>query len=141
MGLIDDIRQKGAEGRLTEEALYAEVLREMETGIRRDGLWAKALSEAGGEEAPSKARYIKLRVQSLRDEVAIALSEHKKQGAGVVAQDDESLRRANLRRAIKEETGQGSFSAMDDALGSVIVFVGVIAAVVLVSYLLSGKHF
>jgi hypothetical protein len=54
MGLIDDIRQKGTDGRFTEEALYAEVLREMEDGIRRDGLWAKALSEAGCEEASLK---------------------------------------------------------------------------------------
>lgn len=92
MGLIDNIRQKGAEGRLTEEVLYAEVLREMEAGIRRDGLWAKALSEAGGAEAVAKAGYIKLRVQSLRDEVAIALSEHKK----LVAQDAEKQRQAAL---------------------------------------------
>lgn len=93
MGLIDDIRQKGAEGRLTEEALYAEVLREMEAGIRRDGLWAKALSEAGGEEAASKARYIKLRVQALLDEAEIAVMEHKKQKALSAAQNDEPFKR------------------------------------------------
>lgn len=135
MGLIDDIRQKGAEGRLTEEALYAEVLREMEAGIRRDGLWAKAFSEAGGEEAPSKARYIKLRVQALQDEAAIALSERKKQEMGG-AQDGE-----NLRKAIKEETGQGFYSSMDLLLAFVwcAVFVGIAALVTL--SLLGDKRF
>lgn len=117
MGLIDDIRQRGAEGRLTEEVLYAEVLREMEAGIRRDGLWAKALSEAGGEEAASKARYIKLRVQALRDEVAIALSERKKQRVGVVAQDGE-----NLRGAIGEDDGS---SAWDEGIAIAITVIAI----------------
>lgn len=92
MGLIDEIRLKGAEVRLSEEIIYGEALREMESGIRRDGLWAKALSEAGGAEGAAKARYIKLRVQALRDEVNIALSEHKK----LMAQDVENKRQAAL---------------------------------------------
>lgn len=75
MPLFDDIRAHGAAYRLTEEALYAEALREVEAGIRRDGLWAKALVTAGGAEAEAKAIYIKLRVRSLRDEATLYLRE------------------------------------------------------------------
>ena len=46
MGIVDDIRNRGASSRITEEMLYAEALREVEQGIRRDGLWAKALAQS-----------------------------------------------------------------------------------------------
>lgn len=72
MGLLDDIRLQGATYRLTEEAIYAEVLREMEAGVRRDGLWAKALAESPASESQAKSRYIGLRAQALKDEIAVA---------------------------------------------------------------------
>lgn len=72
MGLLDDIRLHGATYRLTEEAIYAEVLREMEAGVRRDGLWAKALAESPASESQAKSRYIGLRAQALKDEIAVA---------------------------------------------------------------------
>lgn len=75
MALFDDIRAHGASYRLTEEALYAETLREIEAGIRRDGLWAKALVESSGNETAARAIYIKLRVRSLRDEATLYLRE------------------------------------------------------------------
>lgn len=59
-----------AEERLLEEKLYALVLQEIESGIRRDGLWAKALSDCNFDEQMTKALYIKLRVQSIKDEQA-----------------------------------------------------------------------
>lgn len=75
MPLFDDIRAHGAAYRLTEEALYAETLREIEAGIRRDGLWAKALVDCGGNETAVLAAYIKLRVRSLQDEATLYLRE------------------------------------------------------------------
>jgi hypothetical protein len=72
MGLLDEIRLKGAEYRLTEEAIYGEVLHEIENGIRRDGLWAKALAESRDSVEQAKSRYIRLRVQALKDEIAVA---------------------------------------------------------------------
>ena len=74
MGLFDDIKAKGAALQITEEILYAEVFREIESGVRRDGIWAKALSESQMQEDPAKAKYIKLRAQALKDEVSIALA-------------------------------------------------------------------
>jgi hypothetical protein len=54
--------------RETEEQLFAQVAREVESGHRRDGLWAKALVEASGDETLAKAQYIQLRVQAIIDE-------------------------------------------------------------------------
>lgn len=58
----------------TEEALYAAVGEELRQGNIRQGLWAKALADEGYDEQKAKARYLKLRVRSLRMEVAEALS-------------------------------------------------------------------
>jgi hypothetical protein len=71
MGLLDDLRRRGASTRITEEVLYAEAIREVEDGVRRDGLWAKALAQSNMQEQPAQAAYLKLRVQSLRDEVEL----------------------------------------------------------------------
>lgn len=71
MGIIDNMLAKRAATRLSDEALYAVALREIESGLRRDGIWAQALSECSMDQARAAARYIALRVQSLRDELAL----------------------------------------------------------------------
>ncbi len=77
MGIFDDIKAKGAAYRLTEEALYAEALKEIESGQRRDGIWAKAMSESNMEVGMAGAKYIKMRVQSLKDEVTVFIASQK----------------------------------------------------------------
>lgn len=77
MGIFDDLKTQGAAYRLTEEALYAEALREVESGRRRDGIWAMALVEAEMDQTKAAAKYIKMRVQSLRDEVTLQVSAAK----------------------------------------------------------------
>lgn len=78
MSIFDDIKAKGAAYRLTQESLYAEALREIESGQRRDGIWAKALAESDMDQGKAGARYIKLRVQSLKDEVTLFIADMKK---------------------------------------------------------------
>lgn len=56
---------------LTEEAFYAEAFREIESGMRRDGIWAMAMVESDMDQGKAAARYIKLRVQSLKDEMTL----------------------------------------------------------------------
>lgn len=75
MGLVDDVRLRGASSRITEEVLYAEALREVEAGLRRDGLWAKALAKTGMQQQDAQAYYLDLRVQSLRDEIALVVQD------------------------------------------------------------------
>jgi len=71
---------KDALERESEERLYAQVVKEIEAGQRRDGLWAKALTLSNGDENRAKAEYIKLRVQSLLDDQLLhALREADKQ--------------------------------------------------------------
>ena len=138
MGILDTIRQKGAAGRLTEEMLYAEVLREMESGIRRDGLWAKALTEAAEKRGDPKALYIKLRVQALRDELTVTqavlndkrLLRKKKQ-----AEDDQRLEDKEQkeidewrRMPLKEKRWSLRMSALGWCLGGLLIMLPWIAA-------------
>ena len=71
MSFFDNLKKNSAESRLTEEMIYAQVLEEIQNGIRRDGLWAKALAESNMDENNAKARYLLLRVQSIKDEFEI----------------------------------------------------------------------
>ena len=57
-----------AKARLLEESYFNAVSNELENGIKRDGLWLKALTESNGDQEKAKAKYIKLRVQAMRDE-------------------------------------------------------------------------
>lgn len=56
----------------TDEALYAVVAREIASGTLREGLWAMALADAQFDETTAKAKYISLRVASLKQELAHA---------------------------------------------------------------------
>jgi hypothetical protein len=59
---------------LDEEVLYEFVVSELAAGVRREGLWAKALVETEGDDQAANARYIKLRVQALIDEHTLAVA-------------------------------------------------------------------
>ena len=71
MGVFDNLRTQSAADRLAEEALYAQALREVESGVRRDGIWAKALVEADMDQTKAAAKYISMRVQALKDEAIV----------------------------------------------------------------------
>ena len=60
-----------------EEALWAIALAEFDSGNRRPGLWAKVFSDADGNEALAKARYLRIRAGELEAErvTLIAASE------------------------------------------------------------------
>jgi hypothetical protein len=44
------------------------VVKELESGFKRDGLWAKALAETDGDSDKAHAKYIRLRVMSIKEE-------------------------------------------------------------------------
>ncbi len=62
-------RYSSLKARANEELLYSQVAEEIEKNEINKGLWAKALSESGNIDSSAKALYIKLRVQSLKDEI------------------------------------------------------------------------
>ena len=61
------------ESRLNELYLYESVAEEISQGTQIKGLFAKALMEANGNQEVAKGRYIKLRVQMLKDQIDVEL--------------------------------------------------------------------
>jgi len=69
--LIDflyEIPTKRKMKRIDDEKIYNQVLSEIESNNFRKGLMAKALAKAKGDEKKSRAIYIELRYQSIKDE-------------------------------------------------------------------------
>ena len=82
--------------RLNEEAIYAEVCRELEDGQLRDGLYAKTIVIAEGDTEIARVEYLKLSVQSIKDELVLK---------GVVEQqamEEEALRQKLEAKTMKE---------------------------------------
>lgn len=68
MSFWKKMKQTTIANRLIEEKLYEQVLHEFESGVRRDGLWAKAFQKSNGDVQKANALYIEYRVQSIKDE-------------------------------------------------------------------------
>lgn len=71
MAFFKKLKQQSAVNRLLEQQLYNKVSIELQSGIRKEGIWAMALAQSSGNIEKAKARYLKLRVQSLLDEELI----------------------------------------------------------------------
>ena len=52
-----------------EEQIYADVSKETEPDKRKEGIWAKALIQSDGDEQKTKIAYMKLRVETLINEL------------------------------------------------------------------------
>jgi len=71
MSFLKSFSRNAAIDRKLEERLYEFVAREIASGELKSGLQAKALVEADGDKNKVEGIYIKLRVQSLKDEFTI----------------------------------------------------------------------
>ena len=69
MGMFDKVKKTTIKSRLYEEKLYEAALEEVESGEIRKGLYAKALSKAEGDKEKADGIYLKLRVQSIMDDI------------------------------------------------------------------------
>lgn len=76
----------------TEEDHWATAMKELETGQRRPGLWAKAFAEVDGDETKAKVAYLRVRVQQLL--------ESQRQ----LKIDNEALRAEELQQLAREAT-------------------------------------
>lgn len=83
MGLIDSIQFILSRPSLADEVYYEAVSYELSAGIIRRGLWAMSLAEQKWDEPRAKARYLQLRVNALKNEVAAVLRKE---------QDEQQLR-------------------------------------------------
>ena len=68
MSFFSSAKAKLAASKLAEEQLYAQAAEEVAAGQIRQGLWAKAIAETGGDEA---AHYLKLRVEIMKAEAEV----------------------------------------------------------------------
>lgn len=69
MGLFDKFKKTTIQSRRYEEKLYEVALEEVKAGDIRKGLYAKALSKADGDKGKADGIYLKLRVQSIMDDI------------------------------------------------------------------------
>lgn len=69
MGILESIYRAVTVPTFNEERLYEQVYEELSDNQIRIGLWTKALSESYGDEAAAKSIYIKLRVESIKEEL------------------------------------------------------------------------
>lgn len=67
--MFESMKKKAAASRIDEEKLYEQVVKELANGVRRDGLWAKAIAHSNGQNEKAKSLYIQYRVKSLEDEL------------------------------------------------------------------------
>lgn len=101
--------------RKTEEQLLANVVKEIEAGVRRDGLWAKALVSAKGDETKAKIEYIQLRVQSILDEEtleALRKAEKEQQAAENLRKEMEA--KAEEQRLAKDFWNVASLKMIEE---------------------------
>lgn len=97
MGFLKYIKDTFVKDKNYSEAIYASALREIESGIRRDGLFAKAIASAEGNIDIAKSHYIKLLVKALEDE---KISQHQ---GSIEKHRQETLR---IQSAIDEQITQ-----------------------------------
>ena len=55
---------------MSDEELYLQATREVDSENKDDALWAKAIALADGEQEKAKYKYIKLRVEKLQDQTS-----------------------------------------------------------------------
>ena len=92
--------------RLAEEKIYEKVYEEVASGVKREGLWFKALSESGGEETKAKALYVKLRVRSLIDELIVTEQVHQNAYKAEQEQYKEEKRNVNKLAISRQRAAQ-----------------------------------
>ena len=65
----DTVKKTTIASRRREEVLYGVALEEVENDEIRKGLYAKALAKADGDKEKADGIYLKLRVQSIMDDI------------------------------------------------------------------------
>ena len=54
---------------LSSDMVRSLVMRELQEGVRHDGLWLQAMSESKLDQTKAKLRYIELRMQAMQSDV------------------------------------------------------------------------
>jgi hypothetical protein len=134
MAFWEHIRQAAIASRVVEEEMYAQVLREIESGVRRDGLWAKALQNSGGNEEKARALYIKYRIRSINDELEI----RKDLSTPVAAVPKEQTKQITTDYGHELETADASRNESESGTAWIHVLVWLLAAILVAAFLLNS---
>lgn len=117
MSFFSSAKAKLAASKLAEEQLYALAAEEVACGQIRQGLWAKAIAETGGDDAAAKARYLKLRVEIMKAEAEVT-DYAMKQAAQIVEPTEVDLVINFLKgEGYKVKTQAGKFRVHEPAGG------------------------
>ena len=108
MSIFTSAKAKLAAQKLAEEQLYEFAAEEIAANNIRPGLWAKAIAESDGDDAKAKARYIKLRVETMKAEADLQdhASENAYKAEAEMRKREEELRREEARDALNQPTGE-----------------------------------
>ena len=120
MSIFTSAKAKLAAQKLAEEQLYELAAEEIAANNIRPGLWAKAIAESDGDDAKAKARYIKLRVETMKAETDLA---------DFMASETSSKRHSSVSDA-PESTNSENFGFIVLALGLVITVGGLLFAAI-----------
>tara|TARA_B100000886_G_C20261662_1_gene423177 strand:- start:306 stop:530 length:225 start_codon:yes stop_codon:yes gene_type:complete len=66
LSFFSSAKAKLGASKLAEAQPHAQAAEEVASGQIRQGLWAKAIAENGGDQAATKAHYLKLRVEIMK---------------------------------------------------------------------------
>lgn len=122
--ILNKIKMARIKNRAEESLYYEAVAQEISEGKRIDHLWLQAFSEANGDEAKTKARYISLRVRMLKDLVEFKKEEHKEQ--------------KNTERELPQNKQEKKEGAEDKStMWTALVIIGIIIALFLLFGFLS----
>ena len=88
--------------RLNEETVFAEVYREVEAGNIREGLRAQALVKSDGDSTKAKIEYMKLRVQSLKDELILHAAEERELAKESAAEERELAKESAAQKKARK---------------------------------------
>jgi len=108
MNIFTSAKAKLAAQKLAEEQLYEFAAEEIAANNIRPGLWAKAIAESDGDDAKAKARYIKLRVETMKAEADLssyAASQFKPEPPKPEPAPQEAPKESMVRESIEEPNG------------------------------------
>jgi hypothetical protein len=108
MGIFDKVKKTTIESRRYEEKLYEAALKEVEAGEVRKGLYAKAVAKASGDKEKADGIYLKLRVQSIMDDIE-SEQINRKENAKVLSEIQALENKKTIeeeKRSAKEESNR-----------------------------------
>ena len=118
MGIFKSAHETHQE-RLDEEFLFGAAAQEIATGAISPGLYAKALTECGGDEKLTSTHYIKLRVEMMKSERSAMLERER------LAQ---SARSASAPLQSTETVQRPSYTKLDPVVRTLATLLGLLLA-------------